>query len=393
MAEIQGNGDTEVAVVELETPSRFSWRPIAVAATACALVIALVVAIVIARPDGSPRHVHALRPAPTADQPEVGPASEATTTTRGVEATTTTTGLANGRTRTTNPAAKSPVTPVPPPPAATTITAAPPTDRDRIEALYGPVPPGGKVFPSSVPASRWEGTSNGIHAVITMSSPAPATGLPVTFTVDYSGGDKYCCGFNLLTGDGGNYYENNGWSPPPACPDMPGNGQYAHDHTWNKPGFFYVVVGLFDRGCGNAAGGQFYVPVHVAAGLPPTTQGPSKPRFTSLGDFYDNGHGGDRHWLALIAETYDDDGFITHFTIDWGDGSAVDSIPGDGKCEVQPNGWPGQSRQVTPTPQAPTHHYPTAGNYTVTVTVFSTGCTGKDPQQTSKTMVWNVPPA
>jgi hypothetical protein len=255
--------------------------------------------------------------------------------------------------------------------------------------------PGAVVFPSTTKATRWEGTSNGIHAVITLSPAAPKTGAATTFHVMYSSANKSCCGLGLLFGDGLGKNVDTNWSGT-SCPNLSGSGSYAVDHAWNKPGHRWIFVQLITRGaCNTDAGGYFYLPIDVGLGGPPTSQGPSLPYFATLADYYDNGHGGDRHWLAVLAEAYDTDGYPTHFTIDWGDGSPVSTIrPADpAKCENGTSGWPAGvgTRLVTPTSPAPTHHYPAASTYVVTVTVFSTGCDGTDEQHAAKTLSWYVP--
>ena len=88
---------------------------------------------------------------------------------------------------------------------------------------------------------------------------------------------------------------------------------------------------------------------------------------------------------------------IDRFTVDWGDGTAPETLPGDPiPCRaVVPYAWPtGDYVSVpvsTPGATSPLHHYDNPGTYTVTVTARSTACDGSQPQEATGTRGWSVP--
>ena len=86
----------------------------------------------------------------------------------------------------------------------------------------------------------------------------------------------------------------------------------------------------------------------------------------------------------------DDDGIVDHFTIDWGDGSDVESVsaelqqgtpPCDPDSEYIATFGSGQSQ----------HTYSAAGTYVLTLSIFSVDCSGGTEQQATVTETVTVP--
>jgi hypothetical protein len=126
-----------------------------------------------------------------------------------------------------------------------------------------------------------------------------------------------------------------------------------------------------------------------------------------VGNYASPDHYGDAHYLPLFIAAQDDDGWISQFVVDWGDGTspttyAYNPFP---RRAMPPSGWPAGNYVLLPSdtthplvgadgqPVPSTEHfYVAAGTYTVTVTVRSTACDGSKPQEGAGTMTWSVSP-
>ena len=88
-------------------------------------------------------------------------------------------------------------------------------------------------------------------------------------------------------------------------------------------------------------------------------------------------------WMSFGAS--DRDGVVRRVTVDWGDGSphsVVDVSPSDYACVDEPSAYPstGDAHSLD-------HVYATRGSYTVTATILSNGCDGRNEQSARVTGV------
>jgi hypothetical protein len=317
---------------------------------------------------GAPTHVMA-------------PDPQATTTAAGAEPTTSTSSAALRPSSTTATTGRSN------PSSTTSTTARPAPTTTTGPSSFGPLGPETVSFPYTPGQSSWVGTSNGITVRLRMEPAAPVAGQTVTFHLEGESLSLSCCGFHLLYGDGGGSSWKVEW-PAGTC-RAPGQGSSTVDysHVYNKAGrweFLYQVIGSCGGGGPQAAlHGSF----DVAAGGPARSQGPALPTITvsRTGD-----PGGDPTLFQVWAQAEDVDGYIARFVVDWGDGSSVETRPGDpAGCTVTPSGWPARSTTWLQQPY-PSHRYLDSVRHTITVSAVSSGCDGRDEESVSGTLQYGT---
>ena len=225
----------------------------------------------------------------------------------------------------------------------------------------------------------------------------PNAGEPVTFTETATAPPgTMCCYLSLSPMD----ESTEAWQPTGtdnstgcATVTLPQTARRVVTFTFNKPGridFFFQTGTVCSNG--DAVG---ILDSYVAVGPgPSTSQGPSLPVLQ-----VDDGRAPSQmnvpNLAVAFAEARDADGYIAGFSVDWGDGSPVQSFPGaTNPCVDEPEGWPAYTQAVlggTQPPDPPSHTYAEPEPRVITVTVVSTGCDGTDPQQVSGSFPW-VPP-
>jgi len=102
------------------------------------------------------------------------------------------------------------------------------------------------------------------------------------------------------------------------------------------------------------------------------------------------GHDNDSSYVTLWGQGTDDDGFVRHLVVDWGDGTTT-TFPGDTDCQEAADGWPAGSEADVPYDPPPVHHYKTYGDFRITLTAVSTACDGSDVQRGHASMTWSNP--
>ena len=121
----------------------------------------------------------------------------------------------------------------------------------------------------------------------------------------------------------------------------------------------------------------------VTVPLASTGQGPSLPKVMLAQGGPVPGHENDYLYVTLIGWADDADGFVRTLLLDWGDGSPVQTLPGDSLgCRPSATGWPRpSSAMISRTPPVWHQYFEKLTFFTVTVTAVSTGCDGSQEQR------------
>jgi hypothetical protein len=248
----------------------------------------------------------------------------------------------------------------------------------------GPVPPGSVVFGYQSGRQDWSGTSHGIAMRVHMSPAAPRAGQTVTFDVHASSSAR-CCYAYMVFGNGRG-------TPDVHCMQGPTGTDYSVEYTtiYNSAGRYEFLAGAMDgKSCDNQ--GDLYAYIDIGSGTS-TGQGPDLPVVKVDSSTPAPGHENDASYVTLWGTGTDDDGFVRHLVVDWGDGTST-TFPGDPNgCTRTADGWPASSEADVPyDPAPPVHHYKSYGDFRITLTAVSTACDGSDVQRGHASMTWSNP--
>ena len=254
--------------------------------------------------------------------------------------------------------------------------------------------PGGVRFAYQAGQTVWSATSNGMAMTVRMDTANPAAGAPVRVVMEATppaGGA--CCFFHFGRDDGVSFGKQTVKGDGSECvTPKPSLQRVETTVSFNKAGrveFFFQASPLC---LPPQDAGVIYGFVEVGAGRS-TSQGPSLPVLSV-------NHAPpppDPYARGVAAFARDEDGYIAGFSVNWGDGTPVETFPGDPLgCMQLPAGWPNASQRVmgaTPdVTKPPLHRFGQSGAYTVTVTVRSTGCDGADEQKATGSVTMQVAP-
>lgn len=162
----------------------------------------------------------------------------------------------------------------------------------------------------------------------------------------------------------------------------------VQQHAYRLPGRYRAVATvyskLYGQACLSPQDEQVNVAVEVVVEDGPTySNGPQQPSLR-LGDWTR-----DHDQVRLYVQSFEDDGYIEGFWIDWGDGTEPEQFTDTmHSCTDPETTWDDSFLWTTLE-----HDYATPGDYQVTVTVRSAGCDGADQQQVQDTITLRWPPA
>jgi hypothetical protein len=257
---------------------------------------------------------------------------------------------------------------------------------------FGPAGPDAVTVPFAPGVSSWSVTSNRFQLSMTMTPPDANAGDPVQFVITAARADGPCCTF-VGMGFGDRYQGRQPFGDGcSGASDGPTSVQATFSHVYNQAGKWHLSFGASETtGCpGSFEGSNALITILIGDG-PSSAQGPEPPALTLDTSPDPPGPATGLH-AGIFVWARDPDGYISSVFIDWGDGTPVDHTDGDPlPCQLTLAGWPAPSEFHAPQSQPPfIHDYALHSNYTITVTIVSTGCDGADPQQTSGTVGWNT---
>ena len=305
----------------------------------------------------------------------LAPTTVAPTTTTAAPPSTTTTAVP--RTSTTKVAA--------------TTAGTPPKSRQSYSGGFEPRWPGSVRLPFQAGQNVWSATSNGFVMTLRADTATPVAGTPVRFVLEAQPpAGSGCCMLGLVRSDGVRFSTETSKQDTASCATPATGAQRVETPvTFNKAGRFEFSFQAASLCTNPWVSGVVYGFIEVGAGRT-TSQGPFVPVLQV-------NHAGlipeptDTLVRGVHAFARDDDGYIAGFSLNWGDGTPVETYSGDPLgCMQLPGGWTNASQtMMSSTPAGrtpPTHRYARAGTYTVTVHVWSTGCDGADEQRVSGTL-------
>lgn len=282
-----------------------------------------------------------------------------------------------------------------PRPSSTTTAKAPAPSAQPARTDFGPRLPGSVNLPYQQGQTVWSATSNGIAMTLRTDTVNPVAGTPVHFVLEGSPPTGTpCCFLQLSAGDAPPFSTQTSKTDPAGCARPTTGPQRAEANvTFNRGGRFEFLFQVASLCVNPDVSGVVYGFVDVGAG-PSSAQGPSLPRLNA-----DDGRRPDQMRdpsLAVAwAQASDEDGYIAGFSVDWGDGTAPQTFPGDPLgCKQGRSGWPNSSGawiSGPPTAPPPSHRYAVPKPYVITVSVWSTGCDGSQVQRVSALFPW-IPP-
>jgi hypothetical protein len=276
--------------------------------------------------------------------------------------------------------------------ATPTAANAPPKSRVSYSGGLEPRVPGGVRHPYVAGQTVWSATSNGMVMTLRLDTSNPAAGAPVRVVMEATppaGGA--CCFFHFGRDDGVTSGKQTVKGDGSDCvAPKPSVQRVETTVTFNKAGrveFFFQASPLC---LPPQDAGVIYGFVEVGAGRS-TSQGPSLPVLT----VHHAPQPPDPYVRGVAAFARDEDGYIAGFSVNWADGTPVETFPGDPLgCMQLPAGWPNPSQRpmaaTNDVTKPPYHRFGQPGAYAVTVTVWSTGCDGGDEQRVSGSVTMHV---
>ncbi len=228
------------------------------------------------------------------------------------------------------------------------------------------------------------GPAGPVHVRVSSPEANPETGVFFPIRVEVQTGGAYLSAISVSLGNGREQFL---WGAPEPCEttqtrddDVVAEGLIAY----RAAGTYDVVANVWslDDCDGGYQIDHDRMHLAVAQGVD-VTNGPAAPqvKFTPYqvakepASLIDPGS----RTVDVKFIGYDDDGWITKVTIDWGDGSEPTVLDyGTEGCTDSPTDWPHGSTKKQREPVR--HEYGDDDRHTITMTVTSAGCGGADEQ-------------
>ncbi len=227
-------------------------------------------------------------------------------------------------------------------------------------------------------------TASGPLAVSVEMSPATVdTSTDTHALVTARDGEGRLLAVDIDWGDGKTFHFAPGDAPCPRTTHLDG----SFNHRYSTPGSYPVHVTITSGDCAptEKATREAHVTVTGTEASPTQTNGPAQPTATAGPRTGDN-----PAYVYITAGGADTDGWISRIVVHWGDG-AESAYPysTSGCTDADGTNHPVSNQQSSSVPGG--HHYATAGQYTVTVTVTSVACDGTHAQTGQTTMTVTSP--
>lgn len=212
-------------------------------------------------------------------------------------------------------------------------------------------------------------------------SPSPArTAEIATVTVHYADADGQGRTEALDYGDGTNEQigtVSDSCVAGPAPHQGPSQGDERFSHSYRRTGTYTVRATVRSGGSCSATPVETVrseATIRVTADASPSN-GPQTPTGSLARNYPSSASAAS---MTVYGYGQDRDGYVSALAIDWGDGSSPATTSADmSQCHDPGTSWP-TSDGVASGDQ--THDFAQPGNYTVTLTVRSVGCDGRDTQ-------------
>lgn len=273
-------------------------------------------------------------------------------------------------------------------PASTSTTGATPTSTTRTVLA---TPTTATTLPRTLKLRKEEGT---ITLEVTVEPAYPRAGELVQFHVEATDTDGGWIAFGFDPGDRRLVAEPG--APAAACvapdPDAPPKERSS---AMRRSSFDYVYRVAAERrfsvmvATGDCARAPHYAELNGTITVLPgvtTSNGPRVPE----GSVSENPEGAPPSGVWMSVGASDRDGVVRRVSVDWGDGSepSILEVPqGEYACVDEPTAYPSSGGT-----HSLEHVYETAGSYTVTATLVSTGCDGQNAQSVSVTSTAKIEP-
>ena len=259
----------------------------------------------------------------------------------------------------------------PPVPSLPPLPTLPPILPSRSPA---PKPSGSPATPDSL---EWRFHYEGFSYTVTRNVLSPRAGQLVRFVVRVTLQKRMPFSVTAYWGD------NMGSDNPtigsceqttPAGPQV-----YVVEHAWRVARSYPVTVYAGTCRSGPATEPKPQRSIRVRSG-PLLSNGPQLP--WAFIDFGADGSDGAGHW-HFAASSQDNDGWVRRLVWDWGDGSTPTTVTSPDKCfQPHDDAWTESRPSWNDVPHT---YVDDPENYVITVTAYSTGCSGHDEQHWSTT--------